>query len=582
MKPFTRRESRPALLAATALVAVALALAACRAPTSPSATPASVLITDYKGPFTYTVDVGEGSHDVYFVFTNTSLNTSLVTSPTVSGVRVDGVDLPDMVEQQAGSPDRSSASLRDKIAFDNQTLFSRIHPLWSAAQNVIAPPSGTPVADTVNGTAGLISWGVTGMVSTSSTCRYVGPSIATAQGSRKLNIWVADDCWTPAPTKKHAVDSTMVTALADKFLKDGTNDIYAWVTAILGSEWGNTGYSDLIPFNGEITILLADIEGDNSDNGGVVGYFYSVNNFTNASLAGSPNAGESNERIMFVVDAEMFANPDDNGYAKGTSGYVDNGWQPTDFWAEEVFSTLAHEFQHMIQFYRKGVVVRGDGWTADTWIDEMCSQLVEDLVADKLGVKGPRGIAGTGGAGTAGNGDGRIPIFNQYLSLGLTQTSSYNVNDYSFSYAFGAWLAREYGGAQFVKSVVYDHATDSTAILDAVRTASGRSMTMPGLLQRWAVAVLGSSRLDMPPGFRYNTGGWIGSTEGGITYQLGSIDFFNYTPVPSVITKDGVLKVGLFPKASNLYYLAASGLSGKKSFAVNVPTGVGFSVYVTP
>ena len=99
----------------------------------------------------------------------------------------------------------------------------------------------------------------------------------------------------------------MVNALAAKFLTDGTNDIFGYDTAILGAEWGNVSMSGLasrlVPFNGEITILLSDIGQDNSDSGGIVGYFWAGNNFLPAYEAGS------NGRIMFVIDAVMYANP---------------------------------------------------------------------------------------------------------------------------------------------------------------------------------------------------------------------------------------------------------------------------------
>lgn len=373
----------------------------------------------------------------------------------------------------------------------------------------------------------------------------------------------------------------MVDTLAAKFLTDGKNDIYGWDTAILGSEWGSTSMSQysssFIAFNGEITILLTDIDNDNSDNGGVVGYFWSGNNVLPVYLT------SSNGRIMFVIDAVMFANPDPNGYSSSDSRYQNVAWDPTAYWPQEVFSTLAHEFQHMIQFYQKGIVIRGDGQSADTWINEMCSQLVEDLVADKLGGKGPRGVA-TGDAGPTGNMYGRIPIFNQYLSYQLdkiaTMSSPYGLADYSFSYAFGSWLMRNYGGANFVRNVVYDSAVDSTCVTDAVKKASGKAMTMTDLVSRWAVAVLGSERTDMPPGYVYNTGSWISSSVGGLSYNLGSIDFFNYSPAPQMLS--GTVSSKMIAPAANVYFRAASGLTGSQTWSLDVPQGVGFSVVVTP
>ena len=139
---------------------------------------------------------------------------------------------------------------------------------------------------------------------------------------------------------------------------------------------------------------------------------------------------------------------------------------------------------------------------------------------------------------------------------------------------------RNYGGASFVKNVVYNFATDSACVTDAVALATGRSVTMAALLSRWAVAVLGSDRVDMPPGYRFNTGTWVTSTEGGIGYQLGSIDFFNYIPQPQVLTATGSVPSGMIDASSNVYFLAARGLSGSRSWTLEVPQGVGFNVVV--
>ena len=524
------RKGPLALLAACS----ACLIAACAMPGSktPSASsPPSVLLSNYNGSFSYTVDAGSSPKNVYFVFNNTSLDTS-ATSGTVANsigaIKVDGNEIAQSGAQPVGGPSASSRSLRDFLARSNRDIGGMLNGsgAQTSAGHSIAPVTADNVGDTTSTFFDVDNYGNSVRIP-SATCRYVSPSIATPQGSRVLSVWVADDCWSvdgateggaalspSSPSKKHVVTKVMVNALAAKFLTDGTNDIFGYDTAILGAEWGNVSMSGLasrlVPFNGEITILLSDIGQDNSDSGGIVGYFWAGNNFLPAYEAGS------NGRIMFVIDAVMYANPN----ADGSSSMGGTGWAPTNYWAEEVFSTLAHEFQHMIQFYQKGIVLRGDGESADTWINEMCSQLIEDLVADKLGVKGPRGVSSAmGDAGPTGNIFGRIPTFNRYLSYQLDkispQNGPYNVEDYSFSYAFGSWLMRNYGGANFVKNVVYDLATDSTCVLDAVTKASGKSLSMADLITRWAVAVLGSERTDMPPGYVFNTGGWTTSTAGG-------------------------------------------------------------------
>jgi hypothetical protein len=278
---------------------------------------------------------------------------------------------------------------------------------------------------------------------------------------------------------------------------------------------------------------------------------------------------------MFYIDATLFCS-----YITGESTST---WQPTNYWPEFVYSTLAHEFQHMIQFYQKQILQNVGG--TDTWINEMCSMIMEDLVADKLQVNGPRGVSDVayadGSPGPSGNTDGRIPSFNQYSYYPLAQPGAFDLADYSTSYAFGAWLARNYGGADLLKRIVQCPETDDTAVINAVAAASGRKdETMQRLLEKWASAVLLSdTTAGVPAGYVYNTGGWMTSTSGGITYNLGSIDIFNYSPTLKVFTNTGSLAPGVtFTHSSNVYYEAAQALKAPQTWSLTVPPGIVMSV----
>ena len=96
-------------------------LIACSVPGSqtPSASasvtsPPTVLISNYNGTFSYTVDAGTSAKDVYFVFSNTSLNTSAgaaTVANSVGTIKVDGSEIAASSAQPAGGPSASSASL---------------------------------------------------------------------------------------------------------------------------------------------------------------------------------------------------------------------------------------------------------------------------------------------------------------------------------------------------------------------------------------------------------------------------------------------------------------------------------------
>jgi len=369
-----------------------------------------------------------------------------------------------------------------------------------------------PLLDTEGSSSGGTFYNMN-LSSVPATCRKVVHDVGVAGGAtRTLNIWVADNCWYIGGTRARLVTPTMVNAMADQFLVAGAfNDIYDWVTAMLGAEWGPHGEADLILPNGEITILLCDIANDNAA-GGYVGYFWSKDSYTMEYVP------ESSERVMFTIDAVS--------YATG-----DGSWDPGDFWPEEIFSTLAHEFQHMIHFYQRGVL-RGAMADGDTWINEMASLVVEDLLADKMKVIGPRGVDTEllypdGSAGASGNTNGRLGEFINFPSLSLSDWG-YDLESYSVAYAFGAWLARNYGGAGLLSRLMQCSSTGPASIEDTVSRETGHGESFDRILQRWSAAVLLSSATDAPAGYRYNSGGFFTSAVNGNAYRLGSIDLFRY------------------------------------------------------
>jgi hypothetical protein len=53
------------------------------------------------------------------------------------------------------------------------------------------------------------------------------------------------------------------------------------------------------------------------------------------------------------------------------------------------------------------------------------------------------------------------------------------------------------------------------------------------MLTNWGVATILSDNEDASLPFRYNPGTWSVSEAGAVTFQLGSINLFNYSPGPS-------------------------------------------------
>ena len=372
--------------------------------------------------------------------------------------------------------------------------------------------------------------------------------VISAHG-KNLYVWVANNCWEQGGTKKYNVTQQMVDALASKFLAPGNdNDIYEWVTNIAGDHWGPTHHSNLIPETDDIHIWLMDIDNDNLTSGSVtLGYFYARDNFLKSSIP------TSNEKLMFTVDAVLFAKPDYGA------------WDLSHYLPNRIISTLAHEFTHMIYFYQHQIL---RNQSSNAAINEMCAQCIEDLVANKIMADGPRGVSyGVPSAGYAGNDGGRLPLYNSknhYDLLNWSGRSEERVLNYSKTYALGAYLMRNYGGANFIRELIQSNSTDIESIVDAVNANGGNGLSYGDILQKFGAANLLSDNTAMATGYKFNTGGWITSTVNGIDYDLGSINLYNYWPPPNVYNE---LPYSQQP-SSNVLYRAGDKLSGKNEWLI--------------
>ena len=351
-------------------------------------------------------------------------------------------------------------------------------------------------------------------------------------GSTTAAFWVADRDWGPnCAGAGPCVTGEMVDAMAERFLRPGAgNDIHDWVTAIFGSPWGPHSYSNLIPPESapEIHVLLFDIEGDGAPQPGecrIVGYFWAVHNY----LRDPDHAffGISAERLIFFMDSAFYAIPE------GPT------WDVTDRRPSSVIGTLAHEFQHMIHYYQKRIL-RDAG--SEAWLNEMASEVAEDLIADKMMVTGPRGVAHDDPtAGEPGTGSGRLPIYNLFNDVQVTAWHG-RIANYSINYALGAYLARAYGGAELFSAIVQSDRSGVDAV-EAALDGLGHEVSFGQALADWAVATLLSDNTAAAAPYRYNPGTWSTSRTGGEQFRLGSINLYHYRyeppdPVPDCIGPD--------------------------------------------
>lgn len=362
-----------------------------------------------------------------------------------------------------------------------------------------------------------------------------------SDGAVTLAVWVADANWGRC-SRPPCVTQTQVDTVARMFLRPGSdNDVYDWVTAIFGAPWGPHASEFFISAEqaGLIHILLYDLDNDGPPTPGdsvrTVGQFFAKDNYLRDPQHADPAVRISNERLMFYVDAVFLASP------SGAS------WEVTDRGPSLVLTALAHEFQHMIHFYQKRVLRDA---VSETWLNEMSSEVAEDLLAGKLRVDaGPRGVAHDDPtAGAPGITAGRLPLYNRYNNIQVTAWRGILPN-YSINYALGAYLARIHGGAALFGDIVRN-GESGVAAIEAALAARGAGRSFGDVLVDWGIANLLSDDTGAPERWRYNTGAWRTSRAGGSEFRLGSINLFNYQQQPTILP---FALMGLRPAHSNLY-----------------------------
>jgi hypothetical protein len=292
--------------------------------------------------------------------------------------------------------------------------------------------------------------------------------------------------------------------------------------------------------------------------------------------------------LCFAIDAVLLALPGE------TKASPESGtWSLADsYWPNEMVSTLAHEFQHMISFYQNL-----NDTADDTWAEEMMAMSIEDIVADKILADGPRGVTYDDySAGDSGTTVGRLPLFDYYPDLSLVDWSlgpqdlpsdDRTLAGYSSAYSFGAYLMRQYGGTAILQAIEDQGSVDASGVLAAVRSVSGdSSLSFVQLLGTWGAAVLLSDDSSQAAPYRYNAGSGgvlpeFTSTASGGSYNLGDINLFNYSygaaAGPWINESAPTAYGGLYP-GSNAYYLAAEGLSGERTWTLDLPDGVYLTV----
>ncbi|MCP5496670.1 MAG: hypothetical protein H7A23_19140, partial [Leptospiraceae bacterium] len=314
----------------------------------------------------------------------------------------------------------------------------------------------------------------------------------TLSSGKTLHVWIGNNEWTYS-----SIDYNDVSTIMNTF----KSTIYDKAKKIAGNEWGTHGYSDLLSSStSEIHIVLYDINGDGAY--GTIGFFYNANNYLTSYVP------YSNQALVFFIDSPT--------YIDSSSG------------SETVIGTLAHEFQHMIHYYQKNILKDA---SSNTWLNEMCSQVVEDSLAYYLG-----------GFGTGPLYD-RLPGYVANPNGNITDWNG-NAFNYETAYSFGGYLLRNFGGADLFTSIIQSSGVGMDAIDSALSQSSFSDWKGNKAFMYWGASLaMNPSKGSLPKYFGYpatTVSGYFGSgsdlkLEAGNMYKDTKYQPKIYTTPPTTI-----------------------------------------------
>lgn len=322
------------------------------------------------------------------------------------------------------------------------------------------------------------------------------------------NIWVADSYFS---TSNSSSDGKITRDQAKKIA--GIFDkIYPVETNVIGHEYGygTTGGRDN---DNRVNILIYDIAFDLADDpvakGGIVGYFWGKDYYTDPELASIGYTGyKTNYSEIFYIDSQ---------FADEAPGIM--------------YSTLCHEFQHMVNFNNKFVKT---GSVSDIWYDEMLSMTVEDMMSSYL--------EDWLGSDYSALSDG--PILNRmtffdggFFVSGVTDWLSLYYDgkyttmfSYASAYAFGAYLARNYGGAPLIAAMEANSSVNMDSVSAALASVGASATTFSAAFQRYGEALVFSSSAysDKTVPSSFNTFDRASTTTvGSYSYTFPAFDIWN-------------------------------------------------------
>lgn len=331
-------------------------------------------------------------------------------------------------------------------------------------------------------------------------------------------IWVPDKYYSEVNTAPgdNMLSQMQIDVVKDKFNGpspyNGLDGIRALVTKIFSFENGGEPDGDGgIDGDQHISVLLFDIDYDYTpgQQGGILGYYWPKDEYPDNQMV--LQGLRSNEAEIFYIDVHFL-----------------------DIYPQMMYSCLGHEYQHMIHFNQKDLL---RGVETPIWFNEMCSMVTEDFIASRIGV--PVGYTPVS----------RIPLFNaSYYESGVTDwlSGSEILKSYASAYTFGAFLARNFGGAPLFSAMIKSDSGGVEAITRAV-SELGTAASFEEVFRKYSTAfVFEQNALPVVRAFPA-----LDTWCGGVLYSMPSFSLYDFGPEPALFEEN--LQVPLRPYGNCLH-----------------------------
>lgn len=251
------------------------------------------------------------------------------------------------------------------------------------------------------------------------TCKYVGEHCI---------VWYL-------PKTGISISNKDCQDLGNKF-----DSIYEMEENLIGThKYESCIYNNVISSQEKIDLIFYDIQDDN-DNGYILGYEYPTD---------------------FIVQSTLSSKSGYDAYSphsNETQGiYLDTYFYKVS--PEILFSTLAHEFNHLLNTSQKEIM---KGMECSLWYTEMLSMLTEDCFQEYLGVDfrySPKK---------------RLQKYIRDYGYSASPFDWFDINSdyagysYASTYALGCYLARNYGGIELIHEIATNDYVDETSVANAL------------------------------------------------------------------------------------------------------------------